>query len=556
MAAGAQSDPFDLLVVGGGVHGAAVARDAAGRGLSVLLCERDDLASATSSASSKLIHGGLRYLEHGGFRLVREALAEREVLMATAPHLVQPLRFVLPRAPGVRPDWMVRTGLWLYDKVGGPMSLPRSKALRLTGTPYGAALKPEYERGYVYSDCRTDDARLTLAHARGAAALGARIETRTEVVAAVRESGAGTAGADGTSSALWRITLERRPPVAAAASPSRGARDVWARTLVNAAGPWVERIVQDVAHRPPHTTLHLVKGSHIVVPRLYPGAHAYILQQPDRRIVFVIPYEQDFTLIGTTELEQATPGPVTITDDEVVYLCAAAGLYLAAPVLPESVVWSFAGTRALVGGASGKSASALSREAVLDGDGGESGEASGGDARGAAPMLSIYGGKLTTSRALAERAVESLRSFHPLMGPAWTAGKPLPGGELEAGGAASATGSGAGGSAARLAALIEALRRAHPELHGDLLAALARRHGSEAHALLAGARVQADLGRWFGGDLFERELEWMVAKEWAITADDVLWRRSKAGLRLSGEQRRAVERWMAGRVSGRTGSEE
>ena len=521
--AGTPADPFDLLVIGGGIHGAAVARDAAGRGLSVLLCERDDLGGATSSASSKLVHGGLRYLEHGGFRLVREALAEREVLMATAPHLVQPLRFVLPRAEGLRPDWMVRTGLWLYDRMGGPISLPRSKAQALRGTPYGAALRPGYERAYVYSDCRTDDSRLTLAHALAAAELGAAIETRTEVVAAAREGGA------------WRVTLERRPPVGAAAARDRGARVVRARMLLNAAGPWVEQVLRSVARRPPHTPLRLVKGSHIVLPRLYPGAHAYILQQPDRRVVFVIPYEQEFTLVGTTEIVLAEPGPVAISSDEIDYLCAAAGRYLAAPVQPEQVVWSFAGTRALVGGAEGRSASALSRDAVLDVD-----LEPGHD--GAAPLLSIYGGKLTTSRALAERAVERLREFHPSMGPAWTAGRPLPGGELPA-----ADGSGSGGSAARLAALIEALRGAHPELHGDLLAALARRHGSRAHELLAGARVQGDLGRWFGGDLFERELEWMAAREWALTAEDVLWRRSKAGLRLNPEQRRAVERWMAGR---------
>ena len=509
--------PVDLLVIGGGVHGAAVARDAAGRGLSVHLCERDDLGGATSSASSKLVHGGLRYLEHGGFRLVREALAEREVLMATAPHLVQPLRFVLPRAEGLRPDWMVRTGLWLYDRMGGPITLPRSKAQALRGTPYGAPLRPELERAYVYSDCRTDDSRLTLAHALAAAELGATIETRTEVVAAAREDG------------LWRVTLERRPPVPAAAASSRGARTVAARMLVNAAGPWIERVLRDVARRTPRTPLRLVKGSHIVLPRLYPGAHAYILQQPDRRVVFVIPYEQDFTLVGTTEIVLAEPGPVAIAEDETAYLCAAAGRYLAAPVRPEMVVWSFAGTRALVGGPEGRAATALSREAVLDVD-------SDG---GRAPLLSIYGGKLTTSRALAERAVERLREFHPSMGPAWSADRPLPGGDLPAAG---------GGSAARLAALIEELRAALPELHGELVAALARRHGSRARELLAGARVQADLGRWFGGDLFERELEWMVAREWALTADDVLWRRSKAGLRLSAEQRRAVERWIAGRV--------
>ena len=519
MAAGTRDDPFDLLVVGGGIHGAAVARDAAGRGLSVLLCERDDLASATSSASSKLIHGGLRYLEHGGFRLVREALAEREVLMRTAPHLVQPLRFVLPRAPGLRPDWMVRTGLWLYDRMGGPISLPRSKAQALRGTPYGAPLRPEYEQAYVYSDCRTDDARLTLACARGAADLGARIETRAEVVAAERVGG------------LWRVTIEARPPLAAAAAPRQGARESWARMLVNAAGPWVEQVVRDVARRPPQTSLRLVRGSHVVLPRLHPGAHAYILQQPDRRVVFVIPYEQDFTLIGTTEVVEPAPGPAAVSSEEVDYLCAAAGRYLAAPVRREAIVWSFAGTRALVGDTNGRSASALSREAVLDVDTGP------GDP---APLLSISGGKLTTSRALAERALDRLRDFHPQMGPAWTAGQPLPGGALP-------EADGAGGSAARLAAAIEELRAAHPELHGDLLAALARRHGAEARELLAGARVQADLGRWFGGDLFERELQWMASREWALTADDVLWRRSKAGLRLSPEQRRAVERWMAER---------
>src|SRR6188474_1461231 len=286
---------FDLAIIGGGINGTGLARDAAGRGIRVLLVEMNDLGSGTSSASSKMIHGGLRYLEHGGFRLVREALAEREVLMRTAPHLVQPLRFVLPRAEGLRPDWMVRTGLWLYDRMGGPISLPRSKAQALRGTPYGAPLRPEYERAYIYSDCRTDDSRLTLAHALAAAELGAAVETRSEVVAA-----------DGG----WHVTVERRPPLAAAAAPARGARVVRARMLVNAAGPWVEQVLRSVARRPARTPLRLVKGSHIVLPRLYPGAHAYILQQPDRRVVFVIPYEQEFTLVGTTEIVLAEPGPV------------------------------------------------------------------------------------------------------------------------------------------------------------------------------------------------------------------------------------------------------
>ncbi len=533
-------DTTDLLIVGGGIHGAAVARDAAGRGLSVRLVERGDLAGETSGASSKLIHGGLRYLERLDVGLVREALREREVLLDTAPHLVQPLRFVLPWGRGQRPAWQIRLGLCAYDLLGGRRSLPGSASLRLDrGGPYAEPLQDGVTRGFLYSDCRTDDARLVIANALDAAARGARIETRTELLSARRVDG------------LWEASLRASGPGAAGAASrktsSEGTRTVRARALIDTAGPWALQVRERVAaaagagqHR-----LRLVKGSHLVVPRLHEGEHAYILPQPDGRIVFAIPFEEDYTLVGTTEVVLAEPGPVAISAAETEYLRAAVGHWLRRPLDPGAAVWAFAGTRALADDGRA-SASAVSREDVIEVQG----------TRDEAPLLVVLGGKLTTARRLAERVLARLAkrmrgggdggdgavgapsaepaAFHAHLagGRAWTAGAALPGGDLPARGRSAPE---------RLAAFVAELRDAHPELPRDLLAALARRHGSLARELLAGARTLDDLGPAHGAGLHERELHWFVEREGAATLDDVLWRRGKFGLRLRAEQRLALE---------------
>jgi glycerol-3-phosphate dehydrogenase len=503
-------DVADILIVGGGIHGAGLARDAAGRGLRVVLCERDDLASATSSASSKLVHGGLRYLERLELRLVRESLSERETLMASAPHLVRPLRFVMPHVPTLRPAWMIRLGLLLYDTLGGRRTLPRSCALTLAGAPEGAPLRPEFARGYVYSDCRTDDARLVVLNARAAAGRGAVVRTRTALRSARRQDG------------LWRAEL------------SSGER-LCARSLVNAAGPWALAVQTEVAGRPARHGLRLVQGSHLVVPRLYAADHAYILQQPDRRIVFVIPWERDYTLIGTTDLAVRQPDRAEPTPAELDYLLAAVGRFLREAPSRADIVWSFAGTRALWDDGRADPAK-VTRSAVLELD----------HEHGRAPLLSIYGGKLTTYRRLSERAFASLSPFHPGAGPDWTAGEPLPGGDLP--------GAPADGPDARFARLREELRAAHAALPDELLAALARRHGSDTHELLGragGGSVAgvAALGTCFGGALYEREVAWCVEREWAACADDVLWRRTREGLRVDAAGRAALDRWLAARLS-------
>src|SRR5262245_4162485 len=402
----AESDIHDLLVVGGGINGAGIARDAAGRGLDVLLVERDDLASATSSASSKLVHGGLRYLEHNEFRLVREALAEREVLLRNAPHIIWPLRFVLPHTAEQRPAWMLRLGLLLYDTLGwspgGPRSrLPRSKGVRLRDGAFGRGLAPRYARGFVYSDCWVDDARLVALNARDAADRGATIRTRTRLVAAWRDG------------ALWRARLES----------AGAAEEVAARAVVNAAGPWAGRVLAEGLGVNTAAKLRLVKGSHVVVARRYEGDHAFILQNDDGRIVFVIPYERDYTLIGTTDVPfEGDPTGVAITESETEYLCRAANRYLDRPVAAADVVSSYAGVRPLYDDGSA-SASEVTRDYVLQLDGGD----------GAPPALSIFGGKITTYRRLAEQALEKLSPFFPGRGAPWTHRAALPGGDIAGG---------------------------------------------------------------------------------------------------------------------------
>ena len=490
------SERVDLLVVGGGINGVAIARDAAGRGLSVLLCEKDDLAGATSSASSKLIHGGLRYLEHGQFRLVREGLAEREVLLHMAPHLVHPLRLVLPHGPGARPRWLVRAGLYLYDRLGGARTLPGARQLDLRGDPLGAPLRDTVRFGFAYSDCATDDARLTIVSARDAALRGAEIATRTALVAARREAG------------IWRAQLR---------GGDGATREVRARILVNAAGPWVSEVLA-LAGLSTRARLRLVKGSHIVVPKLYAGEHAYLLQNDDRRIVFVMPFERAYSLIGTTELPFAgDPAGARITPEETLYLCRAVARWFEAPPRPEDVVWSYAGVRPLYED-SARDAAAVSRDYVFDLD---------VDAAGAgAPALSIFGGKLTTHRRLAEHALARLAPYLPEAGPAWTAGSVLPGGDgLPAGGGA---------------VLAAELSRRHPFLAAATAARLARSYGSDACRILGGATSAAALGHAFGQGLSEVELHWLVEREWARNADDILWRRTKLGLSATPEEVREL----------------
>jgi len=483
---------YDLLIIGGGINGASIARDAAGRGLSVLLCEMGDLAGATSSASSKLIHGGLRYLEQYAFRLVAESLRERRVLLHNAPHIIRPLEFVMPHVPALRPAWMIGVGLWLYDHLGGRHELPRSHSVSLRDSVYGAGLKPGLVKGFVYSDCRVDDARFVVLAAIDAAGQGAAILPRTRCSAARRRGG------------VWHCVLEGEA----------GQREIQARALVNAAGPWVEQVIHAVAGANAPAHARLVKGSHIVVPRVHDGAHAMILQNDDRRIIFVIPYEGAFSLIGTTDiLCEHGPQPVEISDREVEYLCAAVNRYLARAIGPSDVVWSYAGVRPLYD--DGKTdPSTVTRDYVLELD------VSGG----AAPLLSVFGGKITTARKLAEHALEKLAEGGIGMGAAWTETAPLPGGDMDS-----------------FAGFLAALRRDFAALDPAWVEALARRHGTRARAILDGVRGPADLGQSFGGGLYGREVAWLKREEWARDPADILWRRTKCGLHMTAAERAAFE---------------
>lgn len=491
--------PVDLLVIGGGINGAGIARDAAGRGFSVTLVERGDLAGATSSCSSKLVHGGLRYLEQYEFRLVAEALAERETLLRMAPHLVWPTRFVMPHVPWLRPRWMIRAGLFLYDHLGGHHAdslLARSASVRLDRGPLHAGLQDRYRHGFIYSDCRTDDARLVISNARDAARLGARILPHTELVAARRSGG------------LWQVQLA-------------GGETLQARAIANVAGPWVKQVLNQRLGVPSADSLRLVRGSHLVLPRLYPGEHAFILQNDDRRVVFMIPYEGRFTLLGTTDVpETGDPLRPQATAEEAAYLCAAAGRYLQQAPRPQDAVWRFAGVRPLYNDGSGDPA-AITRDYTLR-----------LDSHQQAPVLSVFGGKLTTYRSLAEQVVDRLAAALGQRRPAWTERSTLPGGDLPAGGLEQF--------------VAQQIAPRFPWLPAPLCTALARRHGSELGGLLGDARSLADLGEDFGGGLCERELDWLIAHEWARSADDVLWRRSKCGLHMTPEQRQRVARRMGG----------
>jgi len=493
---------FDLLIIGGGINGAGIARDAAGRDLRVLLVEQAGLANYTSSASSKLIHGGLRYLEYGQFRLVREALSERERLLAIAPHLVRRQRFVLPHNRQLRPAWMIRAGLFLYDRLGRRSTLERSTGIRLQSSTFGAPLQPQLTRGFGYSDCVVDDSRLVLLNALDAGEHGALIRPQHRFVRAERVGN------------QWRASID---------DLRRGlSLEVKARVLMNAAGPWVGEVVADRLGLSSRQSVRLVKGSHIVVPRLYEGSQAYVLQNEDRRIVFVIPYEHRFTLIGTTDLPwTGAPGPAEIDAEEARYLCTTVNQYFRSQIAPADVVWSYAGLRPLCDDAATDEAS-VTRDYVLEVEGTES----------QAPLLSVYGGKITTYRRLAEHALEHLRPWLSALPEPWTAAKPLPGGDIPR---------------ADLAAFVSQVQACWPYLGTDRAARMAGAYGTRIYTLLAAVSDESNMGENFGGGLTEVEVNYLAAHEWALTAEDVLWRHTKLGLLVTAQQAASLGAYMEAR---------
>ncbi len=503
----------DLLIVGGGVNGAGIARDAAGRGHSVVLCEKDDLASHTSSSSTKLIHGGLRYLEHYEFALVRKALQEREVLLRNAPHIMRPLRFVLPHDPSMRPAWMMRLGLFFYDNLARRKLLGASAGIDLRTHEAGRPLKPNFTRAFIYSDGWVDDARLVVLNAVGAAGKGATILPRTECVSAEVASPGSSHG--------WLVTLR---------SADGGLRQIRARALVNATGQWAASFLRDGTQRKGTRSLRLVKGSHIVVPRMFSHDMAYILQSPDKRIVFAIPYEQDFTLIGTTDVEQDSgPGEVRISAAEVDYLCNLINRYFSRAITAADVVWSYSGVRPLMDDESGD-ASAVTRDYSLE------------LMKGGPPCLTVWGGKITTYRKLAEEAVDLLqpvlsKQVERMNGP-WTILAPLPGGDFD-----TLLGQLPAGQLG-FEQLCRHIAGRHPWLPVALVNRYAGSYGTLYRAIVGDAASLADLGAEVAPGVYEAELTYLRDREWAQTADDVLWRRSKLGLHLSQAQQQAVAEWL------------
>ena len=480
-----ESHSVDLLVIGGGINGTGIARDAAGRGVDVLLCERDDLGAHTSSASSKLIHGGLRYLEQRDFRLVRHSLQEREILLRNAPHIIWPLRFVLPHHAGLRPWWMIRLGLFIYDHLGGRELLPPCASVDLGRHASGRVLKQRYRRAFEYSDCWVQDSRLVVLNARDAHARGAAVRTRTECVSLARRG------------SRWEAVLVDR------AGGSRST--VSARGVVNASGPWVGRTLDLENGSDGRRHVRLVKGSHIVVRKRFDHSCPYTFQSGDGRVLFAIPFEEDYTLLGTTDVQiEADPGPVSITPEEVGYICATANEYFEEPVSPDDVVWSYSGIRPLFDDQA-ENASEVTRDYVLDLD------------RGPAPLLSVYGGKITTHRKLAEQAVSLLAAPLHFDRRPWTRDAPLPGGDIPD--------ADTGGFTARCA-------ERHAWLPAPLLRHYVRHYGTDIHEILAGRGSIDDLGEHFGAGLHAVEVDHLVRHEWARTTDDILWRRTKKGLRM------------------------
>lgn len=485
---------YDLLVIGGGINGVGIAADSAGRGLRTLLCEMNDLGSATSSSSSKLIHGGLRYLEYGEFRLVREALAEREILLRNAPHITWPLRFRLPHRPYLRPAWLIHLGLFLYDRLAARDTLPPFNTVVFDED---SPLKSDITRGFEYSDGWVDDARLVVLNAMAAREKGATILTHTRCISATRASDS------------WQVSL--------ADQQDGTTREVNARALVNATGPWVSSLFPEVMHSPAPKQIRMVKGSHIVVPRLYNSPEAYILQNADRRIVFVIPYEERFSLIGTTDVEyHGDPGAVKISQEERDYLISVTNQHFHRQLKPADVVMDYAGVRPLLDDQS-DSAQAVTRDYSFEID----------TTDGLPPLLSVFGGKITTYRKLAQAAVNKLAAFFPHAGPQWTAEAPLPGGDFET-----------------TSQLLQCLNTQYPWLPTPTAQRYVRSYGTLCHRFLKDADSLDALGTHLGQGLYSAEVDYLIDREWASTSEDILWRRSKLGLHLNISQQADLERYL------------
>ena len=493
------SQPYDIFIIGGGINGCGIARDAAGRGYSVGLCEKKDLAAGTSSWSTKLIHGGLRYLEHYEFRLVREALIEREKLWAMAPHIIWPLRFVLPHHKGLRPAWLLRLGLFLYDNIGGRKLLPSTKTLDLSRDSAGEPLLDEYTKGFEYSDCWVQDARLTVLNARDAADRGADVRVGWECTRLERIDD------------LWSLTLRD--------TDTGVTQQVAAKLVVNASGPWVDRVLRQAKGDNAAKNVRLVQGSHIIVKKLYDHDRCYIFQNTDKRIFFAIPYEQDFTLIGTTDRDfDADLDDFGISEEETDYLLKSTGAYFKQSLTRDDIVWTYSGVRPLFDdGAS--AAQEATRDYVLKVDGTEA----------EAPLINIFGGKITTYRKLAEGVLDKIEERLGHVGSPWTASKPLPGGDFPAEGAGR---------------LLQNLEAAYPEIPQRLLSRFVRHYGTDSFTILDQAKLPHDLGICFGGDLYEAEVRHLMDQEWARRAEDVLWRRTKMGLKLSKDEGEFLDRWM------------
>jgi glycerol-3-phosphate dehydrogenase len=490
----------DLFIIGGGINGCGIARDAVGRGYSVFLAEMNDLASGTSRAATKLIHGGLRYLEHYEFRLVRESLMEREVLWSMAPHIIWPLRFVLPHHKGLRPAWFLRLGLFIYDHLGGRKLLPPTKTIDMTTHAAGKPLKKLFTKGFEYSDCWVDDARMVVLNAQDAAARGATVRTRTKVRSARREDG------------IWLVTIEDRI--------SGKSEEISARMLINAAGPWVDEVIGKALGRNDANNVRLVQGSHIIVPKIFEHDRCYIFQNADNRIIFAIPYEREFTLIGTTDQDYSgDPSKVEITDSEITYLCDAASEYFALQVRPRDIVWTYSGVRPLFNDGASKAQEAT-RDYVL--------KVEGTAAEGA--VLNIFGGKITTYRRLAEHVMEKIEDVLGKKTGSWTRGAKLPGGDFAATG---------------FSGQVNKLKSAYPFLTGRQATRYVRLYGSQASALLGQAKSDMQLGAKFGPEMTEAEVRYLMTHEWALTAEDVLWRRTKAGLVTSKDAATALDKFMS-----------
>ena len=493
------SEVDDIFVIGGGINGCGIARDAAGRGYSVRLAEMNDLASGTSSGSSKLIHGGLRYLEHYEFRLVRESLSEREVLLKIAPHIIWPMRFILPHHSGLRPAWLLRLGLFLYDHIGKRKMLPGTKQVNLKTDLAGKPLKPVFSKGFEYSDCWVNDARLVVLNAKDAKERGAKIETRTKVISAHREND------------YWSITTENLNTGNKATHK--------AHLIVNAAGPWIDKVLNETFESNQSKNVRLVQGSHIVVPKMHDHDRAYIFQNSDDRIIFALPYEQDFTLIGTTDHDYLSdPANVKITESEISYLCSAASEYFEKPVKVNDVVWSYSGVRPLYDDGA-TAAQEATREYILRVDG------EGDEPR----VINIFGGKITTYRRLAESMLEKIEELIGTKKGSWTANSSLPGGDFEV---------------ADYDVLVSKLRAEFVFLELPLAQRLIRSYGTKAWVILEGALKIEDMGQTFGGSLSEREVKYLVQHEWAETAEDIVWRRSKLGIRLSKQEIIKLNVWL------------